>query len=116
MFKASIGAFSAELLRLMDAAESNTAPAPMPGMSAQDQQESLQFAHILAQAFTGSSPQLVMHAEAQNGMESWTVIVQRGGHTAGTAQVQQLTAPLQTRFSGSLTPPRPSCSASKGSC
>ena len=63
-------------------------------------QEPDQLAYILAQTVTGSSLQLVMNAEAHNGMESLRLAVQREAPTGGTAQVQPVTAPLQTRFSG----------------
>ena len=46
----------------------------------------------------GSSLQLVMNAEAYNGMGSWRLIGQREEPTAGMAQRQQLTVLLQKRF------------------
>ena len=60
---------SRHILRMMDAVESQTSPVPMGGMTSAEQHGSRQLAYILAQALTGSSPQLVMNAEAYNGME-----------------------------------------------
>ena len=79
VFKAFIGAFSAERLRLMDVAELRTAPIPMSGVTAQEQQVSIQFLYILAQTTAGSSLLLVVKVEASNGMESWRLFVQREG-------------------------------------
>ena len=87
---------------MMAAVESQTVPVPMCGMIPAEQHESRQLAYILAQTLTGSSLQLVMNAEAYNGMKSWRLIVQRERPTAGTAQVRQLTSLLQPRFSGRL--------------
>ena len=56
---------------MMDAVESQKVPVPMSGMTPAEQYESRQLAYTLAQTLTGSSLQLVMNAEAYNGMESW---------------------------------------------
>eukprot|EP00974_Lingulodinium_polyedra_P076820 7435925-Lingulodinium_polyedra.AAC.1 len=51
---------------------------------------------------TGPSLQLIMTVEANNGYEAWRLLVRREEPTSGSAQVAQLTALLQARFSGKV--------------
>lgn len=105
VLKAYIREISSYLLRMMDAVESQTVPVPMSGMTIADGAARVQAARV----HSGAGAQ---RHQPPNGHDRGSV--QRHGElaldrqgeepTAGTSQVQQLTALLQPRFSGRREP------------